>query len=354
MGVIARAIRTLVDLNDPIQQGTAPYNPVEGLLWLDTSQSPPVLARWSGSAWEQVNTPRVGGVNLIGSSASHTLVGDDTNSFWTAADELAPGGTYTFSVREIVKDAGAAAGVTWALLNADSLVVAETGTLDFTYGKQKRTFTVPGSDANWAFVLYAGLSGATNGVTVTFNKAQLEEGDIATSWRASPQDTETQFGDIGDTIDRLDEGFTARVQELIDEMGLSDQFPSVDDFLALLDRVDLVRSDLDQQDARMTLTFTRLAATEESISQIFSHFEFGDDDGTPYLDMWTSASSMKMRLTNARLSFIQGSHEVAYFSDNKLFVTQLEVIERISIGTGANGYLDIVTTPTGVGFKWRS
>ncbi len=296
----------------------------------------------------------VGGVNLIENSASHTLVGDDTDTYWTAADELAPNTTYTFSVREIVKDAGAAAGVTWALVNVDTLVMAETGTLEFTYGKQARTFTTPNTSANWSFVLYAGLVGATNGVTVTFGKAQLEEGGIATGWRAAPQDTEAQFGNVGDTIDRLDEGFGARVQALIDGMGLSDRFASTDEFLDLLDRVDVVRSDLNQQESNMTLTFTRLAAAEDGITQLFSHFEFGDDGGTPYLDMWASASSMKMRLTNTRLAFIQGSREVAYFSDNKLYVTQLEVIERISIGTAANGYLDIVTTPTGVGFKWRS
>lgn len=354
MAVIARAIRTIADLNDPIQQGTAPSDPAIGMLWLDTSKSPPVLARWSGSAWERVNTPHIGGVNLIDNSASYTLIGDDASTFWMAADELAPGGAYTFSVQEIVKNAGSAAGVTWAVLNADTLAVSETGTLDFTYGRQKRTFTAPDSDANWAFVLYAGTYGATNGVSVTFNRAQLEEGDIATSWRVSQQDSEARFGSLGGIVDSLDENFNARVQTLIAEMGLSDQFASVGEFLALLDRVDLVRSELDQQDSSLSLTFTRLTAAEGSIAEIFSHFEFGDDNGTPYLDMWASESQIKMRLTNTRLAFIQGSFEVAYFSDNKLFVTQLEVIERISIGTNANGYLDIVTTPTGVGFKWRT
>jgi hypothetical protein len=39
--MIAQAQKTIVDLNDPIQQATAPPNPAEGVLWLDTSQTPP-------------------------------------------------------------------------------------------------------------------------------------------------------------------------------------------------------------------------------------------------------------------------------------------------------------------------
>ena len=52
--MIAGAQYTIVDLSDPIQQGTAPANPVTGMLWLDTSVSPPSLHRWNGSAWEVV------------------------------------------------------------------------------------------------------------------------------------------------------------------------------------------------------------------------------------------------------------------------------------------------------------
>lgn len=87
---------------------------------------------------------------------------------------------------------------------------------------------------------------------------------------------------------------------------------------------------------------------------MFSSFTFGDDNGVPYLDMTTSDSTVKMRLTNTRLAFVMSGTELAYFSDNKLFVTRLEAVEQISIGTAGNGYLDIVTTPTGVGFKWRN
>ena len=55
-----------------------------------------------------------------------------------------------------------------------------------------------------------------------------------------------------------------------------------------------------------------------------------------------------------KASFVQAGTELAYFSDNKLYVMRLEAVEQISIGTSINGFLDIVTTPTGVGFKWRA
>ena len=64
---------------------------------------------------------------------------------------------------------------------------------------------------------------------------------------------------------------------------------------------------------------------------MLSYFEFGSEDGIPYLDMGSSASSVKMRLTNTRLSFVQpgdSATELAYFSDNRLFITKMEAVER--------------------------
>ena len=53
------------------------------------------------------------------------------------------------------------------------------------------------------------------------------------------------------------------------------------------------------------------------------------------------------------MNHTRGGTQQAYFFDNKLYVTRLEAVNHIFIGTSTNGYLDIVTTPTGVGFIWR-
>ena len=117
---------------------------------------------------------------------------------------------------------------------------------------------------------------------------------------------------------------------MIDALGLSEQFASTEAFLAALEDIELIRSELSQTNSDLTLTFNRLASAENGIAQMFSYFQFGEDDGAPYLDMGSSASSVKMRLTNTRLSFVQAGTELAYFSDNKLYVMRMEAVEQIS------------------------
>ena len=123
----------------------------------------------------------IGGVNLIRDSETYTLAADGADTYWIAADELEPGMTYTLSVREIVLSAGQAAGVTWKVVNRTDGAVHTSGLLDFTYGKQSVTFTLPETEGNWALFLYAGVSGATTGVTVSLPQGQAggrQHGDV--------------------------------------------------------------------------------------------------------------------------------------------------------------------------------
>ena len=321
---------------------------------LDLSSNTSIRGTISQTVDEAIAGIEVGGANLIENSSSHIFAAGSEDTFWVAADELKLGTTYTLSVQEVILVSGSAAGVTWAVVNQDDGVMHTSGTLDFTYGKQVRHFTVPATAGNWTLRLYDGIRGSTSGVIVQLNKVKLEEGTLATAWSPAAEDGENAITRLNDALQHLDGGMDDRMRALIDSLGLSDQYASAEEFLAALGEIELIRSELAQQDSQLTLTFNRLTQAEGSIGKMFSSFVFGDENGTPYLDMSASSSSMKMRLTNTRLAFVQSGTEVAYFSDNKLYVTRLEAVEQISIGTAANGYLDIVTTPSGVGLKWRT
>jgi len=280
--MLAQTQYTIVDLSDPIVSGTAPAAPTEDMLWLDTSQTPSVLKRWTGSEWEEVSDDQVGGVNLIADSAKYTLTADGSDSYWIAADELDPGMTYTLSVREVILVDGSTSGVTWKVVEQNSGSVYATGMLEFTYGKQLAQFSIPEEDGNWALYLYAGVSGATTGVTVQFAKIQLEEGNCATSWRPAIEDTDAAIGQLQGSLSALDAGMEERVNALIAEMGLTEQFASAEEFLAAVGEIELLRSEMAQTDSDLTLMFSRLLVAEGNITQMYSSFVFGDEDGEPY------------------------------------------------------------------------
>ena len=91
--MIAAAQYTIADLADPVQQGTEPESPVEGMLWLDTSASPNQLKRWNGTSWAIVNDTgainqnveaiqqcigEIGGRNLIRNTLYPNLASTET------------------------------------------------------------------------------------------------------------------------------------------------------------------------------------------------------------------------------------------------------------------------------------
>lgn len=66
-------------------------------------------------------------------------------------------------------------------------------------------------------------------------------------------------------------------------------------------------------------------------------------------------SSLQCIITNEKISFTQNGAEVAYISDNKLYITNAEVLDRLTIGNPSSGYFDWAVRANGnLGLKWRS
>ena len=49
--IVARTNAMVLDFNDPTVSNSAPINPQDGQLWLDTSVSPSILKMWDGTEW---------------------------------------------------------------------------------------------------------------------------------------------------------------------------------------------------------------------------------------------------------------------------------------------------------------
>ena len=77
-----------------------------------------------------------------------------------------------------------------------------------------------------------------------------------------------------------------------------------------------------------------------------------DDTGT--LTLGKTDNNFQTQLTNTKMAFMEGSSEVAYISNQSMFITTARVTDALSLGTNNGyGYFDWVVTPTGLGLKWR-
>lgn len=60
-------------------------------------------------------------------------------------------------------------------------------------------------------------------------------------------------------------------------------------------------------------------------------------------------------ITNSKISFEQNGAEVAYISNNKLYITNAEVLDRFTVGNTGSGYFDWIPRANGnLGMKWRA
>ena len=85
--------------------------------------------------------------------------------------------------------------------------------------------------------------------------------------------------------------------------------------------------------------------TREQLNLIHTYMRFGEDG----LTIGKAGNPLTFRVVNDRLAFYMNDTEVAYISDNKLYVTQAEILARLQIGKFAyepqsNGNLSVIYT----------
>ena len=140
---------------------------------------------------------------------------------------------------------------------------------------------------------------------------------------------------------------------------------------ALNNAVAGINSTIDQKIAEMQLTdeqftimFGRTVATgvQNSIDDVQGNLTQYQTDVANYmrynsdgvLTLGKQGSSFMAQLTNTRMSFLEANAEVAYISNQSMYITQARITDTLSLGTNNGyGYFDWTVTPTGLGLKWR-
>lgn len=92
---------------------------------------------------------------------------------------------------------------------------------------------------------------------------------------------------------------------------------------------------------------------KEFVSDLNVYIRRGELEPDVYgVEIGRNDSLIKARFTNERLSFYQGSNEVAYISQNNLYITRAEVLDYLKVGNTSQGFFIFDTTENGLEVRW--
>ena len=72
------------------------------------------------------------------------------------------------------------------------------------------------------------------------------------------------------------------------------------------------------------------------------------------IELGKVGNAFTAELSNEKLAFLQDNVEIAYVSNNKLYITDAEIRNKLTIGNATNGYFDFIPRANGnLSLKWR-
>ena len=261
------------------------------------------------------NSQSVGGRNLLLKTSVPTIVtGSGAANQTVAMHNLVAGnlsnlptGMYTIQFKIKSDTAGGTAHPQW---NDNPWAMGydfnniNIGTSEQTYSKH---FYISNTNHSNVKGIAVRLDNAKGNVTI--REMKLEPGNSMTPWTAAPEDT---INDLTNTVQNQATDIANKV--------------SNDDYTGYVNATNKNLSDI--QDSQQHLS----DSVNNEIKLRESYIQFGQDASNPYMDMGNSSSPNKMRLTNTKLSFTSNNIEVASVSNDKMRISNAEVLQSLRIG----------------------
>lgn len=292
----------------------------------------------------------VGGRNYVLNSDSENTGTADLIARYSLAEAMEEDKKYTISLSISMEDLSR---ITVRTSDGDK-VLATISLDDVGIQTVKATFTAeyasgksPEDNPSYGDILiYREPTGDADPGTTTVHWVKLERGTLATDYTAAPEDGEAsleqklssvraQISNEGDSIRQEVQATYALASDMSQvktQVGTLSQ-QSESNFTWAVTRINQLQEDLTNAHE----------ATEEELAIFRTYMSF-DDNG---LVIGKTGNPFTFRVVNDRLAFYMNDTEVAYLSNNKLYVTQAEILSKLIIGHFAfepqtNGNLSLI------------
>lgn len=260
------------------------------------------------------NSQSVGGQNLLLKTSVSTVVtgigaANQTVAFYNlAAGNLSnlPVGMYNIQFKIKSDTAGGTAKPLW---NGPPWTIPNSNVIDI--GTEEQTYSINFyiSNTDYPNVNKIGVRLDNANGEVTIREMKFERGNSMTPWTAAPEDT---MNDLTNAVQNQAADIAGKV--------------SNDDYTGYVNATNKNLKDIQSHQQHLSDSISNEITLRES------YIQFGQDKSNPYMDMGNSSSPNKMRLTNTKLSFTSNNIEVASVSNDKMRISNAEVLQSFRIG----------------------
>lgn len=319
----------------------------------------------------QIGNIDIGGRNLLLNTGfntfDHWIKGSNTKSLQMVNGwcEVTIGGTWSGFVQEFIPEKNVEYIVSYEAYLVDT--VAETAVLETDFGTPDQNQTINKTPAKYSLKLKypsTSLNGKIDfmlsnnevGKKWRIRNIKLEKGNKATDWSPAPEDMATadSLADVNNSLTNTTNNLQSNINST--NKNLQDVQNSQKEVYEIMSENKIQISSLTQRAEGFQMDFKTV---NETVKQLNNQFVTERDERYKYIkfidgEIWLGKEvpigedDFKLVIKNDRISFLQNKTEVAYMSNNKLYVTDIHVTSSLQLGkfvlsSRANG---------NVGLRW--
>lgn len=319
----------------------------------------------------QIGNIDIGGRNLLLNTGfntfNHWIKGGNTKSLQMVNGwcEVTIGGTWSGFVQEFIPEKNVEYIVSYEAYLVDT--VAETAVLETDFGTPDQNQTINKTPAKYSLKLKypsTSLNGKIDfmlsnnevGKKWRIRNIKLEKGNKATDWSPAPEDMATadSLADVNNSLTNTTNNLQSNINST--NKNLQDVQNSQKEVYEIISENKTQISSLTQRAEGFQMDFKTV---NETVKQLNNQFVTERDERYKYIkfidgEIWLGKEvpigedDFKLVIKNDRISFLQNKTEVAYMSNNKLYVTDIHVTSSLQLGkfvlsSRANG---------NVGLRW--
>ena len=301
----------------------------------------------------EVDGIQVGGRNLLlKSDVPVSTTGYPMKSYYFGDDPPVAGQTYTIQIKGELGEGKTHFG---AYNSGGSVRVihldAQSRRDDGVYCG---TVTWPASAAANTHINVYSMPQAT-GVTSTIDWIKLERGNKPTDYTKAPEDVDAA---INNAIVTATERSNAAIDVASNAVltTVSHEYSTKSELAETREYTD---TQIQQTSTDVVMRFTTV---QEAVDLLEDKVDRNKLDMEEYIrfagamiELGKRGSPFVAKLDNTKLAFLQDGQEIAYVSNNKLYITDVEIKNKLTIGNATNGYFDFLPRVNGnLSIVWRA